>query len=599
MRRKSGARVSQAKHFIFGFCVIGYGKDESMRRYENIQGNVWRRVGVLVLAGALGFASPLAAVAGFPAAQERILTAYAAEDMLGYENPERIVIAMPNSNKYSTTASKISILGACDYRYPLTMNGKQVETTEFGFFTEYVTLSMGENVFLFKNGEHEYKLTVTRKKSSGGSTGGGSTSKYKAISNKYGELTLPYTMPMSAPGTVKIDYLPLTKNTTFRIVGEWGSYYKLPDGTYVSKSAVKVYSGKMPTNTVKSEKIKYDKATHTVVSTFSMKMDALYDVQVDGDTVKFVLYDTDATGKVFVPDNPLVKSVSAKTDSKGRAIYTYKLTDGEKLCGFDVFTENGTMTFVLKYAPVLKSPGSLKGAVILLDAGHGDTDPGTVGAMGGFGPTEKDINLDLTLWTKKALEALGAKVVLVRDDDTFYTLNERVELIRKSKPDLSISIHGNAMGITSDFSKSAGFLTFYSYNSLQDAAGIINDSVIKTMGYQNRTIRKANLSLTRVTACPAVLLETAFLTYPEDYEYLLKSSNREKLANAIAGAAQDYLESVAVYETTGRKHTVKRGETLSSIAKKYGVTVDAIVKANNIKNKNVIHTGSVFVIPEK
>ncbi len=570
-----------------------------MRRYENIHGNVGRRVGVLLLAGALGFVAPLANVTGSPFAQEDVLTAYAAEDMLGYENPERIVIAMPNSEKYSTTASKISILGACDYRYPLTMNGEPVETTDYGFFTEYVTLSVGENVFLFKNGDHEYKLTVTRKKSSGSSSGSGSTSQYKAVSNKYGELTLPYTMPMSSPGTVKIDYLPLTQNTTFRIVGEWGSYYKLPDGTYVAKSAVRVYNGKMPANTVKSEKIKYDKTTHTVVTTFSMKMDALYDVQVDGDTVKFVLYDTDSSGKVFVPDNPLVKSVSAKTDSKGRAIYTYKLKDGEKLCGFDVFTENGVMTFTLKYAPVLKQKGSLEGAVILLDAGHGDTDPGTVGAMGGYGPAEKDINLDLTLRTKEALEELGAKVVLVREDDTFYTLNERVELIRETQPDLSISIHGNAMGITSDYSKSYGFLTFYSYNSLQDAAGIINDSIIETMGYQERTIRKANLSLTRLTACPAVLLETAFLTYPEDYEYLLMSSNREKLANAIAGAAQDYLESVAVYEQTGTKHTVKRGDTLSSIARKYGVTVDAIVKANNIKNKNIIRTGSVLVIPAK
>lgn len=552
-----------------------------------------------MLAGTLGFATPLAGLTEIPFGRETAVTAYAAEDMLGYENPERIVIAMPNSKNYSTTASKISILGACDYRYPLTMNGKAVKTTDHGFFTEYVTLSVGKNEFLFKNGDHEYKLTVTRKTSSGSSSGGGSTSSYKAVSNKYGELINPYTMPMSAPGTAKIDYLPLTKNTTFRIVGEWGNYYKLPDGTYVSKSSVKVYNGKMPANTIKSEKVKYDKTTHTVVSTFSMKMDALYDVQVDGDTVKFVLYDTKASGKVFVPDNPLVKSVSATTDSKGRAIYTYKLTDGDKLCGFDVFTENGVMTFILKYVPVLKSSGSLNGAVILLDAGHGDTDPGTVGAMGGFGPEEKDINLDLTLRTKKALEKLGAKVVLVREDDTFYTLNERVALIRETKPDLSVSIHGNAMGITSDFSKSSGFLTFYSYNELQDAASVINDSVNRTMGYQKRTIRRSNLSLTRLTACPAVLLESAFLTYPEDYEFLLMSSNREKLAKAIAGAIQDYIESVAEYETTGRKHTVKRGDTLSSIAKKYGVTVDSIVKANNIKNKNVIHTGSVFVIPEK
>lgn len=529
--------------------------------------------------------------------EKNIVTVYAAEDMLGYKNPERIVIAMPGTEKYSTTASKISILGACDYRYPLTMNGKEIETTEHGFFTQYVSLSLGENVFSFQNGEHTYRLTVTRKKASG-SSGGGSTATYKEVTNKIGEIKYPYVMPYASPGTVKIDYLPLTKNTTFRIVGEWGNYYKLPDGTYVEKSSVTVYPYKMPENTVKSTKLNYDLTNKVVKTTFTMKMDALYDVQIDGDKVRFVLYDTTASGKVTVPDNPLVSSVSVKKEGSN-AVYTYQLKNKDKLCGFDVVTENGVMTFSLKYAPVLKKEGSLEGAVILLDAGHGGTDNGTVGAMGGVGPTEKVMNLDITLRVKKQLEAMGATVVLSRDKDTYVSLNGRVEKIRELVPDLSISIHGNAMGITSDFSKSAGFLTYYSYNDVQDAAGIINSSVNRTMGYTNRAPRRANLSLTRLTACPAVLLETAFLTYPEDYEYLLFAENREALATAIAKGAKDYIESVAVYEKTEQSYTVKRGDTLSAIARKFGVSVSAIAKRNNIKNINVIHTGSVFIIPVK
>lgn len=562
---------------------------------------IGRGAGALAMAAVLGFGIPGEYVGTLPLNESALVEAYAAEDMLGYQNPKQIVIAMPNTNNYTTTASQISILGACDYRYPLTMNGKKIETTEHGFFTAYVTLAVGENVFAFQNGNQEYRLVVNRKKKSTGSSGGGSgsTSSYKAVSNKIGELTNPYTMPYSSPGTVQVGYWPLTKNTTFRIVGEWGNYYKLPDGTYVPKSAVKVYAYAMPKNKVSSAKVSYKENTHTVETTFSMKMDALYDVQIDGDTVKFVLYDTTAGGKVSVPENPLVKSVSAKNDGKGRAIYTYSLYDGNKLCGFDVTTQNGTMTFTLKYAPVLKKKGSLEGAVILLDAGHGGNDNGTVGAMGGKGPTEKKVNLDLTLRVRDALEEMGAKVITVRETDVFYTLDERVALIRETKPDLSISIHGNAMGITSDYSKSAGFLTYYSYNGLQDAAGIINTAVNEAMGYTDRKIRQGNLSLTRLTACPAVLLESAFLTNPEDYEFLLKASNREKLAEAIAGAAKEYIESVAVYEQTEQRYTVKRGDTLSLIARRYAVTVDSIVKANGIKNKNIIHTGQVLVIPVK
>lgn len=577
-----------------------YGKDESMTGNRLAKKRVLCGLGLLAVTAAIGLGAGQGAETATLFSKGGVITAYAQEDMLGYQNPERIVIASPSTDNYSTTAANISILGACDYRYPLTMNGETLEITEHGFFTTYVTLSVGENVFFFENGEHEYRLVVTRKKSSGSSGGGGSTSVYKEVSNKMGELIYSYTMPYSAPGTVQIDYLPLTKNTTFRIVGEYGSYYKLPDGTYVSKSAVKVYPYAMPKNKVNSSAIKYEEATHTVATTFSMKIDALYDVQVNGDTVKFVLYDTTAGGNPSVPDNPLVKSVTAKTDDSGRAIYTYTLYDGGKLCGFDVVTKNGTMTFTMKYAPVLKQKGSLEGAVILLDAGHGGTDSGTVGAMGSAGPTEKTVNLDLTLRTKKALEEMGAKVVMVRSTDVYYTLDERVELIRSTKPDLSVSIHNNAMGITSDYAKSSGFLTFYSYNNIQDAAGIINASVNKSMGYAQRTIRKSNLSLTRLTACPAVLLESAFLTNPDDYEYMLKSSNREKLAQAIANAAKDYIESVAEYEQEyepAKTHTVKKGDTLTSIAKKYGVTVAALAKVNRIENINIIHTGSVLVIP--
>lgn len=579
--------------------MIGYGKDEGMRKQKNIMKKLYKGVSTLTVTALIGFGMPLEGIRMIPLTKTAVETVYAAEDMLGYKNPKDIVIAMPNQNNYSTTASKISILGACDYRYPLTMNGEEITITEHGFFTAYVSLSVGENVFEFENGEHTYRLVIKRKKSSGSSSGGGTTAKYKAVKNKIGELTYPYTMPYSSPGTTEIGYWPLTQNTTFRIVGEWGNYYKLPDGTYVPKSMVKVYPYAMPANKVSSAKVSYDKKTHTVESVFSMKMDALYDVQIAGDTVKFVLYDTTAGGKVTVPDNPLVKSVSRKTDEDGKAIYTYKLKGADKLCGFDVTTKNGKLTFTLKYAPVLKKKGSLDGAVILLDAGHGGSDNGTVGAMGGKGPTEKMVNLDLTLRTKEALEKMGANVVMVRSADVFYSLDERVELIRNTKPDLSISIHGNAMGITSDYSKSSGFLTYYSYNTVQDAASIINQAVNEQMGYTNRSVRKANLSLTRLTACPAVLLESAFLTNPDDYEYLLKSSNREKLADAIANAAKEYIESVAVYEQTEQKYTVKKGDTLSAIAKKYGVTVEVLVQKNNIKNKNVIQTGSVLVIPVK
>ena len=78
-------RITERK----SYCgrVMGYGKDESMRRYENIHENVWRRVGVLVLAGALGFVSPLYGLTGIPHTQEETtLTAKRIGAVVNLEN---------------------------------------------------------------------------------------------------------------------------------------------------------------------------------------------------------------------------------------------------------------------------------------------------------------------------------------------------------------------------------------------------------------------------------------------------------------------------------------------------------------------------------
>lgn len=543
---------------------------------------------------------------------------HAAETFFNYKNPEGLIIAMPNTNNYSTTASKISILGACDYRYPLYMNGKKLDITEHGFFTVYVSLSVGENHFVFKNNDEEYTLTVIRKGSTTVTPKPTPTPKpgttptpkptpkptptptpkptLQPVTGIIGELVEPYTMPASSPGGTTIDYWPLTKNTTFRIIGKYGDYFKLPDGTYIHKSYIKQYKVEMPKNTVKSASTVFLRGSNTFETTFSMKMDALYDVQFTEDSVKFLLYDTEPGKAPKVAVNPMVSTITTSRDSKGRAVYTYKIKNMDEIFGFDVFTENGTMTFVLKYAPMLKNSNSLEGAVVYLDAGHGKTDSGTLGCMGKYGPTEKDINLDLTLRTKKYLESYGAKVVLTRSTDVFYTLDERVDAIRNLKPDLSVSIHCNAVGITSDYSLASGYGTYYSYTGLTDAPAFINSYICKELGFTEKKIKKENFSLTRITSNPCILIETKFLTNPQDYEYMLRDSNRDLFAKTLAQGIREYLIKNAVYDKP-KTYTVQRGDTLTAIAAKFNTTVDKLVLLNRIKNKNIIHTGQVFLIP--
>ena len=94
--------------------VAAYRKDERMRRYKVRGRDILQWFGMLVVAVTLGFGVVKTASWGCLSGYGENRVVYAAEDMLGYKNPERIVIAAPGTNPYSTTASQISILGACD-----------------------------------------------------------------------------------------------------------------------------------------------------------------------------------------------------------------------------------------------------------------------------------------------------------------------------------------------------------------------------------------------------------------------------------------------------------------------------------------------------
>lgn len=527
----------------------------------------------------------------------------AQENISMYENPEDIIITAPKDN-FSTKSSQVSILGACDYRYPLYMNGELIETTSLGFFTVYVDLEVGQNQFIFENDENVKFLTITRTKSSTkpGSTSSntGTTPKvtYKAYTtNTYGVVKSNYTMPRSKINAADIELMPLTKGTTFRILGEDGSYYKIVDGTYVSKASVTKYNKALTSNKVTKAVVSDNKNTNTLVTKLTMNVNSMYSVSISNNSVFLTLYDTVSVRKATLAANDTVKSVTVSVDkNKKTATYQYDLYEDAIICGYDIDFRDGAMIFELKKAPHLKEIGSLNGAVIYLDAGHGANDTGALGPLSTLGPTEKDFNLAITLYAKEYLESLGAKVVLTRTEDTFLSLSDRVAAIRSLKPDISISIHGNSLDVTSDYSKASGFLTYYSYNLLQNVPATINESIGKQLEFNVRDPRRSSLSLTRLTACPAILLETKFLSNPADYEYLLSDTNQQKFGEAIGTAIQEYLEKIAVYEEKQVIHTVQKGETISSIARKYGVSIQNITEWNKIENMNYITVGQKLII---
>ncbi len=241
-------------------------------------------------------------------------------------------------------------------------------------------------------------------------------------------------------------------------------------------------------------------------------------------------------------------------------------------------TDIKPQTVLLPAAPARvqnKLEGQLRTRVpkfrLVLDAGHGGWDLGTVGRKGLM---EKDVVLDIVRRLGKLVEnRLGAEVIYTRQDDTYLPLEKRTEIANLAQAELFVSVHANS----SDDSSARGSETYYTntYSSLRartsgaDAEGAaaenvnwnnvdIRDKVQKSRRFavavqhalyhalavqipdmRNRGVKKASYVVLTGTSMPAILAEVSFVSSPADEARLKSSTYRQKIAEGLyKGIAQ-------------------------------------------------------------
>lgn len=178
-------------------------------------------------------------------------------------------------------------------------------------------------------------------------------------------------------------------------------------------------------------------------------------------------------------------------------------------------------------------PLPLAGTTVLVDPGHGGTDPGAISG----GVSEKDVVLDVSLKLAEKLENLGADVEMTRNNDTFITLPGRLEESNKLCPDLFISVHGNSVK-KPDIS---GIETYYYDARDKDLAQSVLDHVATELGEQPRWSHARNLFVLDGNAAPATLVEIGYLTNPRTRNLLKTPTYQDKVATALAQAVTSYL----------------------------------------------------------
>lgn len=358
---------------------------------------------------------------------------------------------------------------------------------------------------------------------------------------RYATVSVDDTLVRSGPSTSYEKLTPLAKWATDYIYGEQNGYYLLRSGLWVSKSnAVVTENSPLPQTSVSSILVKQN-YRHTDF-TFKLAVNSPYDFEKSDGKIKLTLYNTSGKALSKLPDNPLISSVTCNTISSTVCQYIFTLKDSEKYFGYHIgYTDDG-LVLSLKNPPALSDNSALplKNMKVLLDAGHGD-DPGAMGPMGKFGPNESDITLAISLYARDYLQNLGATVVTTRTTDTSVSLSSRVTTITAHRPDISVSIHANSLAQTSDYSKTSGLMTLYTMDLSESAAKKIQQSLIGTLGCSDKGARYQNLAVCRVTDVPAILVETGFMSNPEEFERLSSPDRQKEIGAAIGHAVEQWL----------------------------------------------------------
>ena len=291
------------------------------------------------------------------------------------------------------------------------------------------------------------------------------------------------------------------------------------------------------------------------------------------------------------------------------------------------------------------TPSAPREIVIAIDAGHGGEDPGAIGPRG---TREKDV----TLAVAKRLRELvnrepGMRAVMVRDGDYFVQLRRRVEMAREHRADLFISIHADAFadrrargasvytlsdrGATSEHARLVAdkenasdiiggvslddkddlltsVLLDLSLTGTMEASTDVAGRVLSGLGqvaHLHRTrVEQAGFRVLKSPNVPSILVETAFISNPDEERKLRDANHQYALARSVMDGVRAYFRQnpppgtlLAMRQgARGQQHVIGRGETLSGIARQYQVSLESL-RSSNALSGDQLRVGDVLRIP--
>jgi len=220
--------------------------------------------------------------------------------------------------------------------------------------------------------------------------------------------------------------------------------------------------------------------------------------------------------------------------------------------------------------PLVFTPAfaSKKLFTIVLDPGHGGKDTGNRVGSRFFGRSEKTYTLALAKELRDQLKTVGFNVLLTRTNDTFVELPARPGLANRRHADLFVSLHFNAteigqaevsgaetycitpVGASSSNAQGEGANSGATIANLSEKKSLllayqIQKALVKNLGVEDRSVRRARFAVLRDCEMPSILVESGYMTHPVEGKKIYSDSYRRQIAAAIVKGIVNYQKLTA------------------------------------------------------
>ena len=356
------------------------------------------------------------------------------------------------------------------------------------------------------------------------------------------------------------------------------------------------------------------------------------------------IYDTELKDEINVSYNYPIKKIRSisEGDTSRIVVDLYENVFWEKPT--QVQTKNGViLKLVTKRKKNLKN--SIRDIVIAIDAGHGGKYPGAVGPNNIL---EKDVTLLIAKELERTLrDTSGYYPVMIRSNDETIDLNSRYQEARKKGADAFISIHADGFRLESvkgasvfiwsdeasstvarnlsekqrkriqadiknlkddDFNEDRARNNYPEmYKNKIDQSRILGTKILDQLKrdpytkIHKKNVEYADFRVLKSVDIPSVLVESGFITNPEDAARLKGKAGRRMIARSIFLGIHNYFKQEPISNTTIEMnpdmvlYEIQKGDVLSEISIRFGVTVDSIIKLNNL-NGQPIFPGQILKI---